>query len=550
MIAEKETNSIPLSDRSLVLAIVLSALIPLSIQGLSAYQYNDIDMLPFWERKKDVNFIPQDFFTNASQLPNARHVWGYLIHALAALFGGHWYGALYFVKLLLIIAIPVAYFLVITKWLHQLTSEKNSVRNLFVALACMLMCSNSYAPHFFAMAWWPPLQPDANAHNLSILFGLLALHSFPHWKAIPALVACLALHPSLGIFFTMVSVWYYWKSFRNDLLLSVVTLISVVLPLVAQAYFFSPQTPLDVSSFFKIYIEYKHAPHYLPSQFGSMAFSTKLVYFWVLILLLGVAGYAWKNKIHWLLKASAVVLLGLHAILLIQWIWVEKYPVKFFCILGPSRYLLFTAWALILMYAYLFATWMPDRAIRGQSWGWISSLKVQGGMAAGCAALFCYVLFSIDNPPVEKDKPCLAWIRSHTPPDAVIATQEFIIDEMDVRYLARRAVFAGECFPFHEDAFLEYYHRARLIYGDKKNWTRQSNPVLHRYSHYQQLQPSDWIEASSHFTLDYFILEAKSSYRMAPVHPVYADADFCIFSMRDLVREPSFRRSLLGQAAN
>ena len=72
-------------------------------------------------------------------------------------------------------------------------------------------------------------------------------------------------------------------------------------------------------------------------------------------------------------------------------------------------------------------------------------------------------LITIDNPLDQSEHELVTWIQTTTNKDAVFFGPETEIDTFKIRVFAKRAIWADDAFPFHEDYIKEFDRRRKII---------------------------------------------------------------------------------------
>jgi hypothetical protein len=517
-------------DWSVGVVIAFASLLFACISGFTAYQYNEIDMLPFWERMANPDFLPNDFFTNASVSPNSRQVWGYLVVFISKLTGAHWYTVVYGFKLIFISSVGSLYFLVLSKFHKHFIGNDSIIFKLIIGIFCTLCVCNNYFVQFFTIAWWPPYIPDANAHNISIFFGLVSILFVGKFSGIILCGGAALIHPVMGLMFFAGQAFFLLAEKKYiKLLLSAV--IAILLPFLFHSIVFQNEQNLSAKEFAEIYAWYRHPGHYIPSLFGKMGLSSLQVYVLNVFLLAGAAWYSHLKKNKKLFRLSFGILVFVHVLLGLQFFLVEKFPVKIIAILGPSRYLMFMGWGIAFLYAIL----LGDFVYRVKFWEPVCKVLSNSfflySIVGSSVLLLGWLILSIDSPQKEKDNEVLTWMRTQTPTGSTFVSNNWILDEMDIRYIAQRAVYIGECFPFQEDFFREYHKRSQSVYGNPEQWKGEKNIVLQRLYFFRKMSPSDFVDASERFPLDYVIIDARDSLKFMDFTPEFKNEHLRIYSI-------------------
>jgi hypothetical protein len=449
--------------------------------------------------------------------------------------GLEWYTVLYALKVLFVTVAGALYYNVLIT-LHVILVNHNHRTFRLIIFGFIALCvSNIYFVQFFTIAWWPPFQQDINAHNVSISFGLLSIILTGRFTAYVSLFVASLLHPVFGIFFLAVHgiLAFYFRQYR----LIILHTLAVIIPFLLHVLLFKPSVALDTKEFVFIYARYFHAPHYIPTEFGRMGLSSLQAYLFMMTLLTGATVYFHILKKQKLRNFSVFVAIAMNILIATQYILVEKFPVKIAAIIGPSRYLLFVGWCIALIYGILISGLIEQYNILSLMRKKASELlnsKILVLILSTIVTLEIILLMAtIDNPAQQYNQPILGWIRSNTPENSTIAIPPGMLDEMDVRYIARRSVFAGKCFPFREDFFREQYQRFILLYGTgiRDNAKTEQEKKL---KFYRNLNGENFKKIASVFPLNYVILPTEDTIRFPELKPEYRDAEFAIYKVAEM----------------
>src|SRR5680860_7589 len=132
----------------------------------TAYTWGEQDMMPFFERVFDSNYLANDFFTNTTVAKNPRWVYGYFIVAISWVTNLSWYKVLYLLKLLLLMLLPVLYFKVLVVLLKKYVTEQALTwLSPFVLISLVLMVILKEYRFYFSVASWLSYNPTLQAHN-------------------------------------------------------------------------------------------------------------------------------------------------------------------------------------------------------------------------------------------------------------------------------------------------------------------------------------------------------------------------------------------------
>lgn len=171
----------------------------------TAYTWGEQDMMPFFERIFDSNYLTNDFFTNTTMTKNPRWVYGYFIVALSWLTTLSWYNVLYLLKLIFLTLTPVLYYKVLITLIGKYIDEKALSRvSIFVLVCLILMVYVKDYRYYFSVASWWSYRPDFHAHKVFVVLcfgGFLLKESGRHrFMYLPFFFLSSLMHPAMGLF--------------------------------------------------------------------------------------------------------------------------------------------------------------------------------------------------------------------------------------------------------------------------------------------------------------------------------------------------------------
>jgi hypothetical protein len=245
----------------------------------TAYDWPAVDMMPFFERYYDKSFLINDFFTNAtSNEPNPRWIFGYLIIALAELFKTNWYTVSYILKVILVIFMPILYYVVLYLIVAKFVNQRNLINIQIILLFAILIVIYPLFSGIFSIAWWKPYFIQAAPQNISLFFGLSAIlikeinfHlRLNSYISIVLFAIATLIHPAIGLFIIMFYILVSFNIIKNNLKYFIFMIpFGFLLPAIFIKIFFSPNITLSTIDFINIYTIQNHSSHYHLANFGT-----------------------------------------------------------------------------------------------------------------------------------------------------------------------------------------------------------------------------------------------------------------------------------------
>jgi len=528
-------NAIPSIDSVAILFLVATALIvQITDTFVTGFKWPAADIIPLVQQLLGQPTPPSDFFTRASVEPNPRHVFAWIVVGVSKIFHGDIGEALLFMQTLIAtFQVPLLYLLFsryLTGWNILAISSRFA---LF--LGCFLILVSPGLSKLIAVAWWPPLIPQATPQSFSLLLatfsGLLlsSLH-LARFAFVPALLSSL-VHPAVGLmslgFVFIIAPTKFLKTLAGlkMALASVIGTLSISL-------LFRPNTDLSVGDFTYIYAWLAHAEHYIPSHFGTLTalpwyfpFSTVMI----LLMVLSFGCLRFPGEISFRSFASALAYGGA---VLGQYLFVEIKPIKQIVMLGPSRFTAFGFWFLLFFFSALVGWLFPS----------VRSLTFPKVKAPYLLIPFIFlgafwILLNKRDDRVFIQSPAqadaLTWIRKQTAGDSVFAG--YFGSALPIRLYANRAVFAGLGFPFSETYFSEYRSRSEALFGNYQEQRAAPGSWIgeRMASVFHSLTPRNFADLSSQHRLDYVLLENKHANAFENFKPLFKNDELSIYQVRD-----------------
>jgi hypothetical protein len=537
--------------------------------GGTAYEWPALDIVPLVARNLDPAFLTNDFFTNASAEANPRHVFGFLVAAVARGFSGDWYPALFLLRIVAVVFLPVMWYLALTGFVRQWSGDRRRADGTqFVAdqvasnaaiVVGILLVVRPIVSAWFSIAWWPPFHAQATAANYSLLFalggsvllqGTVAEQSKPWCAAcgIAAWFAASLLHPAVSLFvivFHGIATFDRWRA-RHAL---AVLAASWLLPCATVALVCQPAVSISAEQFIHDYVIVRHPSHYWPAAFGSLTEKPWWHSFYLVTgLLLSAVLYAALRRDRRLATLGLLMTGAYVGAVGLQYVAVVLWPNKLLAALGPVRYSALGYFAYVLMAALVAAdaaAWLAARAkIIGRAWDNVEQatkrilLGRKSALVLLGAAAIVLGITQRDNPFAQRraeNGPLLDWIADKTPTDSVVAAADDFVS-VDVALIARRATLVGIGFPFREDFFAEHTFREALLFGTLEDRTELRDKASAdapgddgRIAYFRQLRPKDFAAIAEKRQLDYVIVEAEHAAAFDGITPAFADPRWRVY---------------------
>ena len=493
----------------------------------TAYTWGEQDMMPFFERIFNPNYLSNDFFTNSTVIENPRWVYGYFIVALSSIANIPWYKVLYILKLILLTFTPMLYYQVLVVVLGRYVPEKAlSWLSPFVLICLVLMVFLNEYRYYFSVASWLSYTPALHAYNISIVLGFIGIllkeggrHFF--WYLPFFFFSCL-VHPAMGLFsigfYAILLVPEFKKEIKGFLLILASGIIAVLLVKVLLA----TQQVLPTSEFIEVYVKERHPWHYSVPDFTNRK-GDWVIFFAgmnVLFILPMVYGLLKKDRQLWLISLFACI--SYAGVIGLQYVFIEIVPLKIIAYLGVSRFTTFGYWMLVIIWALALSN-----LIKKEKMLIFPSLSSKYFAVIIINLIFVGILF-LDNPKetnYNNRKEYYDFVSS-TPEDAIFITYLPALNT-DMRIIGRRAVFISDEFPFAEQFIAEYGERRKMIYGSRKEGT-------FGLDFYRSLKPRDFIEISKKYQLDYILIENGFESEFNGNQPVWKNQRHSIYRLENL----------------
>ena len=478
-----------------------------------------VDGFPAVERILDPSFLLNDFYTNTMSSFSARFYIAHLYIWGAELFGVHY---TFFIAYANIVRIFLTY-------IAAFFFAKELTRNTYAAVIATCIVSLTFFTDIPRTVGWGFITPEFSGHNLSLLFSLIGLTFFLQkrlWAAVLLYACAMIFHPvvtmhTLGFSFFILLFTFDRRTYvdalkRPELWFSFfILLVSFFASYIPLRQALSGHELLSASEFVRILGDFRHPHHYIPTKFGAfgwIVFGTFVASFVVMLY--------WLRDRLYHIRAIKAVLCYMGIMMVVGYVFVEVWPIKFVVTLIPYRSLYLFPLLYIGLLAYtmheayknrdLLSFWLlhiPFLSFIFQStiFGWkyaytlIIFFCVFFVVAArrfynyskqtnkdanhnlfenGIVLLvyifagFIFLFFSIIKLDVsipninDENHQIYKWLQNHsTPSDTLLVDSGTGVMPEKVRLLSRRSVVASEDFPFLEIYYKEWFDRFTAVFG-------------------------------------------------------------------------------------
>jgi hypothetical protein len=527
---------------ALLLVVTLSFLVFTQTQP-TAFNWPSIDMAPYLERQADSNFVPNDFFTNASSQPNPRHIFGFSIVFLTDIFDTEWYTVFYFLLVFFSLTIiPLFFLTIIAAFRTKITDDRRYILAIILTALLVSTVFMSKILALFSIGWWSPLMTGPMTQTLSLFIGLifcwLALSQQRKYEYyfLPLLFFATLVHPAIGLFVFLffLALDSYTPRFKYYL----ISLFgSIGGAFVTLAILFPPQTKHNAQDFIYYYIIENHSFHYLISDLASF---TAIPWYVSFVMILGIFStaffFGYYVKDRYLQYLSLISFLLYSGVVLAQYVFIELLPLKIVAIIGPVRFSMFGFWLALVLLVYICAQYAPRGLVPALSQ--ITFPKYRSALAICGTVFICFFIIALsykDNPQQSFESQYLnlmTWVSKNTQPEDVFAVFPNF-PPTHVPLILKRGVFYGNGFPFTEDGFAEHTARKELIYGlqTQVESLPGQQPWEKTISFYRSLVPEDFIRASQSFRLDYVIIESEYADKFINFQPLFSNDGIYLYSV-------------------
>ena len=417
--------------------------------GYSLVQWPEIDNFHFFHRYFDNDFLKNDFTVDSVANHNPRNVFQYFVILLTKLTFQSWQKILFLIDLTSRIILPVLLYknvIIYSKIVYP------SINKNFIFLSFILLITLSYYNlSFFNVGGFEFHMFGFHSSILSLIFlssGLI-LNQMPSKLAYFSSLIILSfgtfLHPVFGILFFI----FYLLSInplinKNQYIITL--LFSLIFPLIGLKIIFNDSI-LNVEDFNDLYIYYRHPHHYQISHIFSSSYE--------IIKFLGYNIFLLIPYVFFKSKKLLIIPVLLTLIMMLQFIFIEVYPIKLFSILGLNRIYFFLPLLIIVYFSYL--PFLKKIEIR------YFSKKI---IIIPILILLYFSLTTNEFTLMKgKDNLKLNSFLKTIDDDDIIFIDQFRLDAAEISVINKKRIYIINIFPFSENYFKEYYRR----YFFKKN---------------------------------------------------------------------------------
>lgn len=480
--------------------------------------------------------LGEDFFTNASSGITPRLPYVYFLSEITRIANNGIGGGLAIVKSLILIFLPIVVsFLFIASVKTHIDYEENKQWGMSPAIIIAVIS----APLFvfllqgniglrMSVAWWPPLNFEAHAHNVSLLLTLFGFLLF--WlgrKNVGAAIIVLGaiVHPVVGLFASVFSciVLGKFNTVDKDLRFVGIGLGASLAGVILAKLLFGGDGAISTQDFVRVYALEAHPAHYIPSQFGSLSPMPWWVSFAIVavglltitILLYKLKSAVWKN--------SFIAFVAYFSSVLIQFLFVEVVQIKLVAALGPSRFTMFGPWFLFVFCFIALLKFFDGNCFFKTTANvihrclvrihWIYILPCYFILGAS-AVIYAHKSGYFNLPDDAKTLFKFAGAKTNINDVFVLP---FYAPRVEFPLVTGRAIFSGNGFPFSEKYFLEWEDRNAIAYGRNAEIMKFPGSWIGEKwaNHYRWLSPKDFLEATAKYKIDWVVIEAEYSQKFS-----------------------------------
>jgi hypothetical protein len=458
----------------------------------TAFEWPAVDMMVYFERAINPNFLSNDFFTNTSHELSPRMIFGEIVMYFTTWFHADYYTIFYTLKAFLKIFMPVTLFLFLCSIPLGIEKDERKVAIKDLLLFCWAVVAPTWwAAAVFSVANWRPLPIWAAPQSLGLFFafigGTLLLNGqrLNLLLAILLLIAAMLIHPAMGVFM----ICFLILSSTSKQQFSRMSVLGVGIACVATfilQHYFTSSFKLPNTVFIMNYViePYIHRAHYAPESFG--AYSSwpwrEIAQMITGLLFTGffISFIAKQYRLAWL---GFVYIVAYWMAIAAQIIFINYIPMREIAILGPIRFTQFGYYMVALIssgtIAYFLAKWLPHSFFN------IRHLTRTSQYVLLCVLICAGVLLTLfslkwkDDPKAilyNKHPAMYNWIQQHTKITDVftvpLSDSELFIS---IPIVGKRAVYYANAIAFSDQYLEENTIRKNFLYGSYTEW-REGGP--------------------------------------------------------------------------
>ena len=424
-------------------------------------------------------------------LDSPKYILSFILSKVSHFFGIDIIYAYYLLKIVIIIFMP----LFISFSLYKLTTDKekilyiksNILRNFLIIFICVGIFSR--LSKLFYNGWVSFLNYNIlyvpTEQSMALLLGFCGLFFLTYFRSKVSLIffaLSTLIHPVIGISNYLIKIILclnrkiIFKPFLKKELFFFT--ISICIPILLIGFIWN-ENIINVSEFIEIYIVQRHPHHYLVSYYFNYFSLITLVF----ILVLLVINFK-KNKE--LLFFSLIIFFSISLPTLIQFIFIEIIPTKFFAKLGISRFGIFTYMLIFIFTVITFQKNITAIMIKFSDLIFIQNfnkkfvyLNLDKSFYLILPIFFIFLLYKTlamnydkINDEISLSKKILSFNLNN---DKTIQFSKKIVGQLNVttqiRILSKTNVFYDAFFPFNENYILSWFDRHKKInsFTDEKD---------------------------------------------------------------------------------
>ena len=510
--------------------------------GHTVYDWPSIDIVPTIKRYYNEEYLKYDYVTNANTDKNPRDFFVYIIIFFSKLFNDNWYLILFSFKLLIVLMLPVSYFILIYSFVWE-RLQSSLAFNIIIFSIFFFVAYLIYNPVFLSIAWWKIIDLQVKPESFAILLSFIyySLRNFyckNEFLKILIVISCL-IHGPVSL---LIAIFYLINNFKKNKIkehlanFAVIAIVGVLLTL-----YYKSNTPLSNAEFSFYYARACHPFHYSLFHFGSFSYPWYYNFiFCNIVFLVGIIYGISRDKIF--MKESLIIFVPYLLLIFIGHFFTAIVPFKPLVSIGVSRFYMFSGlliFILIIKFTILHLIKLSKKNLAFKSCVLrYITLRNIITLYLLVASIFFIKYYNNPNPFEIKNDLMLTWIKKNTNKNSVFATPS---KSVDISIKAERSTFASNIFCFNEAYFKGYYERHCLLFGtieqqDSLIFSESLSEKSPQDFFYHIKSPENFINLANKYRLDYIIL--KNEYinkEFKKYKSEFKDNEHSIYSLKSLV---------------
>lgn len=441
----------------------------------SVFEWPAFDNATLVRRFLEPEYLLNDFYTNA-YVHTPREPFSFFVASLQKMLGLQWWETFFVLKYFVVVSSGSLLYLALVK------AKRTPVNWIFrlVFLIGFLWVYNREAIEPFFISGYLPLFIEPTAHTFSLVFFLLGYLISPKYNARVFVRQFLfatsaVIHPVVAV-----CAWSFFGCFafldKKELKSWINDFVGVILGILFIKLYYHTSVNLSPDELLKIYVIDRHPHHFHSSYIWSKEWDRYLI---SAMALTGFAALSFL-KDYKSLRVARFFLLSFILFPLMQFLFVETYPIREAIHFGFTRYNIFTFW----MVLFCSANFIPEALNSIPLWhnrilsrpNFLNSKIVMGVLNFAAVVGFVFLsikVFTFNKNPMfvypSEYQEILNWLRTNTSREAIVQVDKNAIDPFDVRLFADRAIMGDNGFTFNESKIHEWYERwkAFRVVNDK-----------------------------------------------------------------------------------